>query len=75
MIPLANTGIERINRIEVIIIDQQNRLILIKFINFDFKIKIEIIKFIDLRIDEIPFKCKEIIMKLIHKLFCVIKGG
>ena len=69
MIPLANTGTDKINKIEVIIIDQQNKLIKYILINFDFKNKIVIIKFIDLKIDEIPFKCNEKITKLIEILF------
>lgn len=32
-------------------------------------------KFIDLIIDEIPFICKEKIIKLIEILFCKINGG
>lgn len=35
--PLAKTGIERINKIEVIIIDQQNKFRLNIFILIDFK--------------------------------------
>ena len=75
MIPLAKTGTDKINKIEVIIIDQQNKLIQYKFRNLDFIIIRVIIKFIDLIIDDDPFKCKEKIVKLIDKLFWIIKGG
>lgn len=75
MIPLANTGTDRINKNEVIIIAQQNKLIQYKFKNFGFRIRIEIIKFIDLIIDDVPFKCKEKIIKLIDKFLWIINGG
>lgn len=55
VIPLARTGIDKINKIEVIIIDHENKFVQIIFIKLDFiKIKV-IIKFNDLIIDEIPF--------------------
>lgn len=38
-------------------------------------IKIEVIKLIDLKIDEIPFKCKEKIIKFNVIKFWLIKGG
>lgn len=65
MIPLANTGTDKINKIEVIIIDQQNKFIQYKFKNLDLRMIIEMIKFIDLMIDDDPFRCKDIIVKLI----------
>lgn len=75
VIPLANTGIEKINKIEVIIIAQENKLILIRFIKFDFmKIKV-IIKFIDLITEDIPLICREKIIKFTEILFWVISGG
>jgi hypothetical protein len=75
VIALARTGIDEISKIEVIIIAQQNRFILIIFILNGFKYIIEIIKFIDLKIDDIPLICNEKIVKLMDILFCVIKGG
>lgn len=37
VIPLANTGIDKINKIDVIIIAQENKLIFIILLLFDFK--------------------------------------
>lgn len=75
VIPLANTGIDRISKIEVIMIDQQNKFIFI-MLKFLFFIIINVeIKFIELKIDESPFKWREKIMKLIEILFWLIKGG
>ena len=56
VIPLANTGIDVINRIEVIMIDQQYRdKLLIRFL-FEFMLVIEIKKFSDLIMDDNPFR-------------------
>ena len=59
----------------MIIIAQQNKLIMYILKNFDFKNIIVIIKFIDLIIDDIPFKWREKITKLIDILFWIINGG
>jgi len=75
VIPLAKTGIEIINKIDVIKIDQQNKFILFKFINLFFIKSIEIIKFIELIIEEIPLIWREKIIKLIEILFWLIRGG
>lgn len=56
VIPLANTGIDIINKIEVTIIDQQYKERLFINILFEFIFVIEIIKFIDLIIEESPFR-------------------
>ena len=48
------------------------------FKNFDFKNIIEIIKFIERKIDDmfpIPFKWREKMIKLIEILFWIINGG
>lgn len=75
VIPLAKTGIERINKIDVIIIAQENKLIVIILKYLDLKNNKVIIKFIDLIIDDIPLICNEKITKLIEILFWVIRGG
>lgn len=75
VIPLANTGIDKINKIEVIKIDHENKFKFIKFKLFDFKKNNVIIKFIDLIIDDKPLICSDRIIKLIDKLFWLIKGG
>lgn len=75
VIPLANTGMEIIINIEVIIIDQQYSDRLFKNILFEFIFSMEIIKFIDLKIDEIPFKWSDRIVILIDVEFWMDKGG
>lgn len=75
VIALASTGNDEINRNEVIIIAQQNKFILIIFILNGFRYIIEIIKFIDLKMEDIPLICNEKIVKLIDILFWIIKGG
>jgi len=56
VIPLAKTGMETINKIEVTIIDQQYKERLFINILFEFIFVIEIIKFIDLIIEESPLR-------------------
>ena len=75
VIPLANTGTDRFKRMEVIMMAQENKLIVIIFILLDFINIIDIIKFIDLIIDDKPLMCSEKIIKLIEILFWVIRGG
>lgn len=75
MIPLASTGTEIINSIDVIIIAQQNKFSWYIFVNFVFIKIIETIKFIDLRIDDRPLRWIDIIVKLTVKLFWIINGG
>jgi len=75
VIPLANTGIDIIKRIEVTIIDQQYKVKLFINILFEFMFNIEIIKFIDLNTDDIPFKCNDKIIILIDVLFWIDRGG
>ena len=64
-----------INKIEVIIIDQENKFILIKFVLKFFRWSIDKMKFIDLKIEDIPLICNEKIIKLIDELFWLIKRG
>lgn len=75
VIPLANTGIEKISKIDVIIIAQENKLILIRLIKFDFKKINVIMKFKELKIEDKPLIWREKIIKFTEILFCVIKGG
>lgn len=69
VIPLANTGMDIIINIDVIMIDQQYSERLFKNIIFEFIFSIEIVKFIDLKIDDSPFRCKDKIIILIAVLF------
>lgn len=75
MIPLANTGIDKIISIDVTIIDQQYKVRLSKNILFEFMFIIEIVKFIDLIIDDNPFRWREKIIKLIDEEFWIDRGG
>jgi len=63
VIALDKIGIEIINKIVVIIIDQIYKEILFKKKLLLLIIKIDEIKLIDLKIEEIPFKCNEKIIK------------
>jgi len=75
VIPLANTGIDVINRIEVIMIDQQYRdKLLIRFL-FEFMLVIEIKKFSDLIMDDNPFRWIDRITELIELKFWIDRGG
>ena len=75
VIALDKIGIEKINKIVVIIIDQiYNVKLFIKKLLL-LIIKIDEIKLIELKIDEIPFKCKEKIIKFKVIKFWLIKGG
>lgn len=69
VIPLARTGIDKINSIDVTMIDQQYNDKLFIYILFEFIFTMEIVKFIDLKIDDIPFKCNDKIIMLIDVLF------
>lgn len=75
VIPLANTGMDIISKIEVTIIDQQYRDKLLIIFLFEFIFVIEIKKFKDLMIDEIPFKWIDKITELIALIFWVDSGG
>ncbi len=75
VIPLANTGIDKINKIDVIIIDQLNNERLFNKNLLVFILIIVMIKFIELKIEDKPFKCKEKIIKFIVILFWIDKGG
>jgi len=73
--PLANTGIDKINKIDVTIIDQQYKDKLFKNILFEFMFIIEIVKFIDLKTDDNPFKCRDKMIILMDVIFWFDKGG
>lgn len=75
VIPLASTGMDKINSIDVIIIDQQYNDKLFINILFEFIFIIEIVKFIDLKIDDIPFKWRDKMIILIELLFWIDNGG
>lgn len=75
VILLARTGIEIIKRVEVIKIDQQNSDILNIKDLLILRLIIEIIKFIDLKIDDNPLIWREKIIKFIDRLFWIDSGG
>ena len=51
--------------IDVTKMDQQNNVMLLLKYIFEFKLSIDIIKFIDLKIDDIPLMCRDKIIKLV----------
>lgn len=74
----ANTGKDKINKIAVIKIDHGNSGIWFNFILLGIIFRIVQIKLIAPRIDEIPAKCNEKIVKSTEILLCAIlldKGG
>lgn len=78
MIAPAKTGNDKINRIAVIKIDQGKRGIWFNFKLFGIIFRIVQIKLIAPKIDEIPAKCKEKIVKSTEILLCAMlldKGG
>lgn len=75
VIPLANTGIDKIINIDVTIIDQQNRVKLFLKYKFVLRLIIDITKFIDLKIDDIPLMCRDKIIKLVAIIVCKEMGG
>lgn len=75
VIALARTGIDRTRRVEVIIMDQQNKFSWAIFESLGFRKIMEMMKFIDLSTEDIPLMCSERIVKFIEILFCEIKGG
>lgn len=65
VIPLAKTGMDNTISIDVTKMDQQNNVMLLLKYIFEFKLSIDIIKFIDLKIDDIPLMCRDKIIKLV----------
>ncbi len=69
VIPLPNAGIDRINKIDVIIIDHLYNVKLFNKNLLVFILIIVIIKFIELKIEDKPKRFEEVVEKNLKKLY------